>query len=198
VATVGNATVDDLRKHVLDDAIELMETLGVVTPLVTTLNVEMTPAQLLLRRLLARHVILVLTRLHAAPGIGRSGTTASIDSVVEAAGKSSLLSPAEIDEFKRRRAALQMDMEPDGVSFAEINLFRNTELAHSLHAHTSHVPGLSWHVIHAFAEGTYKLVQDIEAALVKAGARTLSTLPADKWNEWVEYGRALWKIEAAA
>jgi hypothetical protein len=58
------ATVDDLRKHVLDDAVELMETLGIVTPLVTTANIS-APAQLLLRRLLARHVILVLTRLHA-------------------------------------------------------------------------------------------------------------------------------------
>ncbi len=37
--------MDDLRKHVLDDAVELMETLGIVTPLVTTAN-NSAPAQL--------------------------------------------------------------------------------------------------------------------------------------------------------
>ncbi len=36
--------MDDLRKHVLDDAVELMETLGIVTPLVTTAN-NSAPAQ---------------------------------------------------------------------------------------------------------------------------------------------------------
>lgn len=185
------ATVDDLRNHVLDDAIELMETLGVVTPLVTSMNVK-TPAQLLLRRLLARHVILVLTRMHAMAGTGRSGVTASIDGVLEAAAIASLLSPAEIQVLKLRRTALLKDMEPDGVSFADINLFRNTELAHSLHAHSANRSGLSWDVIHRFADGTYKLVQDIEAELVNAGAPTLRSLPTDKWDEWVEHGRALW------
>lgn len=191
------ATVDDLRSHVLDDAAELMETLGIVTPLVTTSNVT-APAQLLLRRLLARHAILVLTRLHAVPGTGRSGTTASIDSVLDAAGRCSLLSVSEITCFKERRAALQKDMEPDGVSFAELNLFRNTELAHSLHPHSSQRPGLAWYVIHQFAEGTYKLVRDIEAALMKAGAPALRPLPADKCDEWVNHGRALWSGDAVS
>lgn len=191
------ATVDDLRSHLLDDAVELMETLGIVTPLVTTVNVK-TPAQLLLRRLLTRHVILVLTRMHARAGTGRSGITASIDGVLEAAAKASMLSVAEIEKFKTQCAALQKDMEPDGVSFADINLFRNSELAHSLHAHSANRSGLSWYVIHAFADGTYKLVQDIEAELVRAGAPTLRALPADKWDEWVDHGRALWKCEAAA
>jgi hypothetical protein len=132
-------TVDDLRKHVLDDAVELMETFGIVTPLVTTTKIA-TPAQLLLRRLLTRHVILVLTRLHAKAGKGQTGITASIDGVLEAVAKASQLSPTEVDRFKMRRAGLQKDMEPDGVSFADIHLFRTTELAHSLHAPAAKVP----------------------------------------------------------
>jgi hypothetical protein len=64
----------------------------------------------------------------------------------------------------RRAARQQKDMEPDGVSFGDINLFRNTELAHSLHAHSANRPA-SWYLIHAFAEGTYKLVQNIEPHL---------------------------------
>jgi hypothetical protein len=61
-------------------------------------------------------------------------------------------SAAEIQHFKTRRTALLKDMQPDGVSFGDINLFRNTELA--LAPFT-----LS-------ADGTYQLVQDIEAELL--------------------------------
>jgi hypothetical protein len=168
------ATVDDLRDHLLDDAIELMQTLAIVTPLTTTANPE-TPVQSVLRRLLSRHVILVLTRMHAEAGTGPSGITASIDGVLEAAANT-LLSAAQIDHFKTRRVALQKDMEPDGVSFMDIYLFRNTELAHSLHPHSTNRRGLSWNVINSFAEGTYKLVQDVEAELVKSGAPVLRTL----------------------
>jgi hypothetical protein len=38
------ATVDDLRDHLFDDAIELMQTLAIVTPLTTIANLK-TPAQ---------------------------------------------------------------------------------------------------------------------------------------------------------
>jgi hypothetical protein len=131
--------------------------------------------------------------MHAEAGTGPSGITASIDGVLDAAN--SLLSAAQIDHFKTRRVALQKDMEPDGVSFMDIYLFRNTELAHSLHPHSTNRRGLSWNVISSFAEGTYKLVQDVEAELVKSGARILRTLPTDKWDDWVGYGRALWKCE---
>ena len=186
------ASVDDLRKHVLDDAVELMETVGIVTPLVTTANIS-APAQLLLRRLLSRHVILVLTRLHAKAGKGQTGITASIDGVLEAAAKASELSPAEVGGFKIRRAALQKDMEPDGVSFADIHIFRNAELAHSLHAPAANFAGLSWYVIDTFARGTYELVRDIESALIKGGAPNIRALPADKCDEWVTHGRALWR-----
>ena len=61
-------------------------------------------------------------------------------------------SAAEIQHFKTRRTALLKDMQPDGVSFGDINLVRNTELA--LAPFT-----LS-------ADGTYQLVQDIEAELL--------------------------------
>lgn len=186
------ATVDDLRKHVLDDASELIETFGIVTPLASA-NVT-APPQLLLRRLLTRHVILVLTRLHAKAGAGRTGITASIDSVLEAIAKASQLSPAEIDGFKKRRDALQNDMEPDGVRFVDLHLFRTSELAHSLHAPAVNRTGLSWHVIDTFCRATYELVRDIEGAVLKGGAAHIQTLPADKYDEWVAHGRALWRV----
>lgn len=186
------ATVDDLRRHVLDDALELIETLGIVTPLATA-NVT-APPQLLLRRLLVRHVVLVLTRLHAKAGTGKTGITASIDGVLGSHCEASPLSPAEIDEFKKRRAALQKDMEPDGVCFADLYLFRTSELAHSLHTPAAPRAGLSWHVIDAFSRGTYELVRDIEAAVLKGGAAPIQALPADKYDEWEAHGRVLWRV----
>src|SRR5579863_324516 len=182
------STVDDLRKHVLDDAMELMETLGIVTPSVTTAKIT-APAQLLLRRLLTRHVLLVLTRLHANAGKGQTGITASIDGVLEAVANASQLTTTEIDSFKTRRDGLKKDMEPDGVSFADIQLFRTTELAHSLHAPGANSVGICWYVIDNFARGTYELVRDIESALLKGGAPRIRALPADACDEWVAHGR---------
>jgi hypothetical protein len=49
------ATVDDLRRHVLDDTIELIQTVGIVSPLVTDANIS-DPAKLMLRKLLSRRV----------------------------------------------------------------------------------------------------------------------------------------------
>lgn len=85
-------------------------------------------------------------------------------------------------------------MEPDGVSFKDIHLFRTTELAHSLHAPAANFGSLSWYVIDAFACGTYELVRDIESALIKGGAPNILALPADKCDEWVTHGRALWQV----
>lgn len=187
------ATINDLRKHVLDDAVELMETLGIVTPLATSAAI-VAPAQLLLRRLLTGHVVLVLTRLHEKAGKGQTGITASIDGILEAVAvaKASQLNPTEIDGFKARRDTLQKDMQPDGVSFADLHFFRTSELAHSVHAPVADRTGLSWAVINIFARGTYELVRDIEGALIEGGAVHIRALPADKYDEWTAHGRALW------
>jgi hypothetical protein len=53
--------------------------------------------------------------------------------------------------------------------------------------------GLSWYVIDAFATGTYELVRNIETALLNGGARNIRALPADKCDEWIAHGRALWQ-----
>ena len=136
----------------------------------------------------------MLTRLHAKAGKGQTGITASIDGVLEAVAKASKLNPAEIDGFKKRRDALQKDMELDGVRFADLNLFRTSELAHSLHAPAANRTGLSWSVIDTFSRGTYELVRDIEGAVIKGGAAHIQALPADKYDEWVAHGRALWRV----
>jgi len=187
-------TLSDLRRHVLDDAVELLETLGVVEPLATSANV-VSPGHLLLRRLLTRHVLLVLTRLHARKGKGPSGLTASIDGVLEAA-QVSQLSRAQVDSFGNRREALKAETEREGVWFEDIHFFRTTELAHSIHAPGSMRAKLPWNVIYPFATGTYDLVREIESALVSAGAPVICDLPPSttKCDEWAANGRDLWRI----
>ena len=189
---VAIKAVEDLRKHVIDDALELIESLGIVTPLVTH-NISV-PTQRFFRRLLTRNVILVLTRLHARSGKGPTGVTASIDAVLEAATKSAQMRAAEVDGFRTRREALLKDMELEGVGFWDLQLFRHSELAHSLHAPSANRTGLSWYVIVSFAHGTYKLVRDIEGALIKGGAVQIHALPAEKYEEWMAHGRAQWPV----
>ena len=62
-------SLTDIQKHVLDDAVELIATIGVATPLVSTtiaheMGAERQKIALFLRSALSRHVILVVIRLH--------------------------------------------------------------------------------------------------------------------------------------
>jgi hypothetical protein len=154
------------------------------------------PSHLLLRRLLTRNVLLVLTRLHATAAKGRTGIAASIDGVLDAA-QGSLLDAAKAEAFKNRRQVLKSESEQNGVRVEDIYLFRNTELAHSLHAPASARPGLPWYAINPLSIGSYELVRDIETALVANGASVLQPLkPSEsKQEEWEAHGRALWCID---
>ncbi|MGO9721217.1 MAG: hypothetical protein ACLPOA_11665, partial [Methylocella sp.] len=186
------ASVNDLRKHVLDDAVELMETLGMVDPLARRSDLP-TPALRFLRRVLAKYATLVFTRLHTKAGRGPTGITASIDGVLEAAKQSPSFNPAEIVTFQDRREKLLDEMPAYGVSLEQLNLFRNAELAHSLHPHQPIQP-FAMHVLHTFGDKTYELVRDVESALIKCGAPDIQTLPTDKYDEWFAHAQALWQL----
>jgi hypothetical protein len=133
--------------------------------------------------------VLVLARLHAKAQNGSTGVTASIDGVL----KASQLEPAEIREFKLRRKKLSNDSKLDGLSMNDINSFRTTELAHSLHPHNANHLSLEWPPVVKFALETYELVRDIENVIVTAGGSSLQRLDSNNSSEWVEHGRRLWK-----
>jgi hypothetical protein len=187
------AMIDDLRKRVTDDVFEMTATVGLVTPLVTGEVRSPNPPQLLLRRVLSRHVVLVLTRLHAKAGAGRSGVTASIDALLNALRASSILPPDMITGFNARREMLLTNMEADGVDAADVNLFRNVELAHSLLAHNPQRADILWSTVSALAHGTGELVADMEAEIVRTGARPMPLLGPDERLGWVEHGRSLYR-----
>jgi hypothetical protein len=128
----------DIEKHVLDDAIELIASVGLGNPLMhTTVLFEMQGDQhkvaLFLRGLLGRHVVLVVTRLHALKHEGKTGDTASIDSYLHYAEAEALLSDKEAAAFRSKRQAIILKLETAGIKFSELISFRHAELAHSLH-----------------------------------------------------------------
>ncbi|NNM55737.1 hypothetical protein [Acidocella sp.] len=185
-------TLDELRKHVLEDAVELIETLGIVEPLVTN-GRELEPVPHLLRRLLTRHIILVSMRLHENDCSGKTGHTASIDSVLKFASQKAALSTAGISKFRKDQDKIKNSVEVEGFKFADLRSFRTAELAHSLHPHTPLSTGVGWHVIHQFASGTYNLVKEIEIALIAAGASHIQLLSADAYDHWATKGELFWR-----
>ena len=172
-------SVDDLRKHVLEDAIELAETIGVVRPLVTQNIVE--PTRKFLRRVLARHVVLVLCRLYDQPNAtGRTGVTASINGLLDAIEKSpGSLTPDDIKKFRAKSDELKNVYESAGGTFDELTVFRHTELAHSLHPHDPTTPQIQWYPLEQFSQGTFELVHCVDSAL--------------KYDKLIERGHSFWK-----
>jgi hypothetical protein len=186
-------SIDDLRKHVTDDAFQMMATVGLVTPLHTEDLRISDPRKLLLRRILSREVALILTRLHFKAGTGPTGVTASIDGVLDALHLARSLAPCVIDGFKTRRKKLTTDMESDGVHFDDLFHFRTVKLAHSLHALNPSTVDIAWTTILTLAEGTNGLVRDIEEAIVQTGASPLPLIGKEEYSQWIEHGRSLWE-----
>jgi hypothetical protein len=184
-------TLKDIERHVLDDALELIATIGLANPLMNTMRIfeledpYLAPA-LFLRTTLSRHVVLVTTRLHALRGIGNTGETASIESYLHYAEVEGALLTAQADIFRSNRQDMILKLEADGIPFAELTNFRNAELAHSLHRSLPSTNKLVSLPIWDFAHNTYELVLKIEKAV--SGTAKLDT----KFQEWLDYGLAFW------
>lgn len=180
-----------IEKHVLDDAVELIASVGIGNPLMhTTLLYELQGDErevaLFLRGILGRHVVLVVTRLHAVKGVGRTGETASIDSYLCYAEAEGSLSTIEADAFRSRRKEIIGKLEAAGISLPELLSFRNAELAHSLHCPTPLTNKLLSLPIWDFASDTFELVRAIERAVSGTGR-------LDKeFQDWLDRGRAFW------
>jgi hypothetical protein len=174
--TSSQATrLKDIEKHVLDDAVELIATIGVANPIVfTPLIHEMEGARrdvaVFLRGVLSRHVILVATRLHAPRGVGGTGETASIESYLHYAELEGRISTSQATEFRSQRQAIIAKLESDGIKFfPDLTSFRNAELAHSLLPSAPLTNPLLSFPIFDFADETHKLVLNIEKAVSGTG-----------------------------
>ncbi|HUC49517.1 MAG TPA: hypothetical protein VMA30_09035 [Xanthobacteraceae bacterium] len=189
-------TLKDIEQHVLDDAAELIASIGVATPLTATTRVfelqgDQQKVALFLRATLCRHVILVTLRLHARADTGRTGETASIESYVQYAEREGRISATQAAEFRTERKAIIAKIERDGIKFSELVDFRNSELAHSLHCPqplTNKLPTLP---IWDFAYDTYELVLRIEMAVSGTGRLK------NYFHEWLNRGNLFWPQEVA-
>jgi hypothetical protein len=158
----SRASFEEIRKHVLDDAVELVRITGLVAPMVDT-SLDPDTTFFFLRSVLFRSATLTVCRLHDPPcWKGQTGATASIEALLNIASSDNRLLPSEARDFDARREALKVKLTNDGVSYEEdLIAFPNAELAHSLHRHSPAEP-LMFRPIWNFAHDTFELVIDIE------------------------------------
>lgn len=193
--TVPKATFLELRVRVLDDCRELLGTISIAHPLLEANLLHVEPVRLrailFLRQLLIKHVGLVLTRLHAKPCRGRTGETASIPSLLNAALAEGRLTVSRKGEFDTKRQALIQNLETNGVKFSDLETFRHAELAHSLYRTSTQTDStLAYQQIHEFAHDTFELMIELDKASLAPGEPE-SKLPSD-FHDWMDFGAALW------
>ena len=167
-------TSEDLWLHVIGDAKELLITSGLFMPLVTHFSRDLDEISarrrdtvLFLRGHLGRHIVLIVTRLHASrPKRETTGVTASIETVLEYAREESRISQSAAGDFKSRLSQLRTNADLDGANWQDFTTFRNAELAHSLHRSSVDPDStlLSSNVLE-LAYNTYELVLDLEKAI---------------------------------
>ncbi|MGO8841258.1 MAG: hypothetical protein ACLQF1_09040 [Methyloceanibacter sp.] len=187
------ATLQEIRKHVLDDADEVTATTGMVVPLLRA-QIDAGEAfapHRFLRRLFARHVILILMRLHEEPGKKRVGETASIASLLERATADEKLSPEEAEEFQSVLGKLVSNLEVDGVRYSDLKDFRVAELAHSVHPRIPRTASLPFSAIWRFAHDTFEVVLAIDQRLKASGCPSIDDLEAS-FDVWIDRGDAFW------
>jgi len=184
-------TLSDIERHVIDDAIELIATVGVGNPLMHThaihaMHSDRQRVALFLRQTLGRQAILIGTRLHAPKGSGKTGETASIESYIHYAETENVLSTADANGFRALRKAIVEKLERDGIKISELVDYRHSELAHSLHSRVALTNKLASLPIWDFADETFKLVLKIERAV--SGKARLDA----EFQDWLDRGLAFW------
>lgn len=186
------AAANDLRAHVVNDAKELIASYGIYAPLQYGVG-EIVPEQQhvadFLKRHLERHIALIVTRLHE-PGkapAGRTGVTASIETVLDFAEDQTCLAPAVADEFRKQLTQLRANFGTNQ-RWQDLRDFRNAELAHSLNRVSIESDnGLRIGDLLDLAHDTFELVISLEHAL--GGDRHDF---AAWYEKWFDRGTAFW------
>jgi hypothetical protein len=188
-------SVDQLRKHVIDDVLELAATTGMLVPLIDAdLNTtdEAHAALRFLRQHLVRHVALIVTRLHddISRQEGPIGSLASIPVLVECARSASRLSGERADAYLNGLSELRDEYAARGGDFQELLAFRHSELAHSLHRRSPPSVELHFNPLWELAHDTYELVADLERWLDQTGMDPM--VLENRFDYWRDTGAAFW------
>jgi len=190
------ATVNQLRKHVFDDALELAAATGMLAPLVeVSLTDDEMPGDinpvLFIRRQLLLQVTLALTRMYDKPQEGRTGTTASIEALLDAAESEGRLTAQLSSSFREQRERLLRDYHRNGGNIEELRRFRHSELAHSLQRHSDPEEPLLLLPLWDFAHETFELVSAMEQYLDQSGVDMMFL--ANRFELWRDQGIAFWR-----
>jgi hypothetical protein len=190
--------LNTIRRHVLDDTWELIKAKNVVEPLISSpslrwMKANAQQAALFLRMQLTRQVVLILTRLNALPNSGRTGETASILAVLEEALSANMITQAAMQTYLDELSEIKQNILKQGTSFEDLVTFRNSEIAHSLHNVRVIPNGLSYFVISQFADATIKLVNSIEADLVRCGCPAIVADINEFDGHWSKCGSEFWE-----
>jgi hypothetical protein len=152
--------------RVKDDAFELIVAVKIVEPLLS--NEPKTDVPKFLRRILSRYAVLGVTRLMAPIGTGRTGTTASLKSLLQLAGSENILPAEFIEDMNARVSNLETEFEHEGFTLQDLTHLRHTQIAHTLIPHQD--ANQVWmHAIVEAADKLFEIATEIEKALVDAG-----------------------------
>jgi hypothetical protein len=190
------ASVDDLWKHVFDDALELAASTGMLLPLIDTQldkNEELHQPLFFLRHQLAMHLALVVTRLHDKPrDDGRIGATASIEALLRHAHKEGRLSPEMLDHFSTSLKKLRDNFSAQAIDYEELLAFGHSELAHSLHRRSQPSYRIFFHAIWELAHDTFEIVATLERDLDRTGVDPMFL--DNRFAIWRDRGRTFWSL----
>lgn len=171
------------RVLVHDDAFEAQIALHMVAPLLKNVLRELSlkylyEGSVFLRRSLTRYFALVLCRLLDKPNAsGRTGTTASISSLLEMAKSENVLSNDQIQKFSSEFEKIKADAAQGQYDLVQaLRDLRNIQIAHSLIPWTDPTEQVWAHDLVDFAEAIFNFVVDLEAALETATGITLTDL----------------------
>jgi len=186
--------IEDIRRRVMDDAEDLIKAISFVNPLIVSgqlykLGVERKPIGEFLRKILARNVVLIATRLHERHGEGRTGHSASIPALLEYS--KGQLPNLMIDAFDSDRKALVDNLERHEISFNDLYSLRTAMVAHSVHPRKPLSDKLYYSSILDFALGTYELATTIDGELVKIGMPEYWKW-SDLREDWIKKGQSFW------
>jgi hypothetical protein len=185
----GLQRLEDHRTRVNDDAFELIVAVKIIEPLLSN-NIE-AGVPMFLRRILSRYAILDVTRLMAPVGTGKTGTTASLRSLLHLAESENILSPEFIAKIKARLSKLEGEFEHEGFTLKDMTHLRHTQIAHSLIAHTD--ANQVWmHAVIEAADKLFETATEIEKALVAAGREPLIDNSAAP-REWEAKSLKFWQ-----
>jgi hypothetical protein len=200
IATVSvSEKFKECRSRVHDDAFEARLAERMVGPILgrmTEIKADYVyQTSLFLRRSIVRYLVLALYRLLDKPNErGKTGVTASIESLLEMARTEDVLSGQQLDQFARDFEKIKTDGAQGEYDLVQaIRDLRNIQVAHSLIPYTDPTDQLWAHHLAEFADEVFCFVVELEGALTEATGIALSSLRTNG-DRFRDNADALWQL----